>query len=69
MSRFRVIAECERCGGYWTLDSASAPDVLEGACQDCQRDSDSEKPLTFRAARPGDHIWPPLPADWPVSGA
>jgi hypothetical protein len=43
-----VVAICEHCGGQSLIETAVPPELLEGICQDCQADSDSEKPLTFR---------------------
>jgi len=45
--KYRInVATCECCSGMW---EAPAGDVslMQGACMDCQRDSDTEKPLRF----------------------
>ena len=43
-----AVAECERCADEWLIETNVEPDLLEGVCQDCQNDSDTEKSLTFR---------------------
>jgi len=62
---YAVIAACERCGGEWALLAvASPPEHLEGACMNCQKDSDTEKPLTFRLKKPFERVPDLLPMHW-----
>ena len=45
-----VVARCEHCGGRWMVGPyklTGEPVLHEGACGDCQADSDTEKPLVF----------------------
>ena len=44
---FRSIAHCESCDGYWWVVDTHPYYALEGVCQECQADSDTEKPLSF----------------------
>jgi hypothetical protein len=61
---------CEYCGGHWLIESRIGPDLLEGACMDCQADSDAEKPLTFRAPSPIERMMEPDPKvlEWTTAG-
>jgi hypothetical protein len=65
-----AVAECDSCGGHWIvplpLSGPQDPELLEGVCEDCQKDRDVEKPLTFRKYMLTDPIlgWPELPAGW-----
>jgi hypothetical protein len=61
-----VLAECERCGGTWQVIGGLDPEILEGACMDCQEESDVEKPLTFRRVPDGamTAFLPYLPSSW-----
>jgi hypothetical protein len=62
-----IIAECEHCAGRWRVTGPWAerpPEHLEGICGDCQSDSDTEKPLTFRRIPITNSIWDPLPTAW-----
>ena len=42
-----ILASCAHCGEIWSVKTTRNPDVLEGVCQDCQSESDAEKPLQF----------------------
>jgi hypothetical protein len=48
-----ILASCAHCGEFWTVKTSNNPDVLQGVCGDCQRDSVAEKPLDF--------YWLPVP--------
>ena len=43
-----AVAECKRRARKWLIETNVEPDLLEGVCHDCQNDSHTEKPLTFR---------------------
>jgi hypothetical protein len=51
MTKALVVAECERCGGKWLIEAGVEPGLLQGMCNDCQNESDVERPLTFRTPR------------------
>ena len=42
-----TIAHCQRCGMVWSVPTEIRPDLLEGSCMECQKDSDVERPLVF----------------------
>jgi len=62
---YAVIASCEHCGDEWALLAVtSPPEHLEGACMNCQKESDTEKPLTFRLKKPFERVPGLLPMHW-----
>jgi hypothetical protein len=44
----RAIAMCDRCEGKWLIETETPPEWLEGVCNECNGDTDVERPLTFR---------------------
>ena len=42
-----IIAYCEHCRGVWRVRRDRDPQLLEGACYECQKESDVERPLAF----------------------
>lgn len=44
-----VCIECERCQSKFILFTDDDPELMQGICVNCQNESDTEKPLTFKA--------------------
>ena len=59
-----IIAYCERCAGIWRVRKDRNPMTLEGACMECQDDSDTEKPLAFGLLFTDADIHQDLPDQW-----
>ena len=65
--RYNIVATCDYCEMSWSRVTSIPPEHLQGVCMDCQADSDTEKPLTFRLGTKDDQIILALPVGWLAS--